>query len=80
MALLVKYELKNDAKRFWDNLKKYEGDMYNYVETDFFNLDGSVSSGHMAVIKNDEELTTNCNSIKIEEHKGFYIFLKECII
>ncbi|MFA7169734.1 MAG: hypothetical protein WC178_02665 [Candidatus Paceibacterota bacterium] len=79
MALLVQYELKNTEK-FWANLMEYEGDMYNYAETDFFNLDGSISSGHIAVIKNDEKLTTNCNSIEIEEHKGSYIFLKECII
>lgn len=79
MALLVQYELKN-TEEFWANLTKYEGDIYRYVETNFFNSDGFVANGYIAVIKNDEELSTNCNSIRIEEHEGFYIFLKECII
>lgn len=79
MALLVQYELKN-AEKFWSNLMEYEGDMYSYLQTSFFNLDGSVANGHIAVIKNDKKLSTKCNSIKIEESEGFYIFLKECII
>lgn len=79
MALLVQYELRNTEK-FWDNLIEYEGDMYSYVETSFFNLDGSVANGHIAVIKNEEEFAINCSSIKIEAHEDFYVFLKECII
>lgn len=81
VAMLVKYELKNnEVASFCKKLKAYEGPLYRFVKTSFYDVNDCVLCGYAAVAKNKLDLQSNSNAKKIVNLSSPYTFLTKCVI
>lgn len=80
-ALFVEYELNiNEPTGFYKKLKAYEGPLYKFARTKFYNMNNRILYGYAAVAKNKFDLQNNSNAKKITGSSKPYIFLKCAIL
>ena len=81
VAILAEYELKNNkATGFCKKLRAYEGPLYKFVKTSFYDINNCVLYGYAAVAKNELDLQSNSNAKKIVNPSNPYMFLTKCVI
>ena len=81
VAILAEYELKNDKiTSFCKKLKAYEGPLYRFVKTSFYNIDNCVLYGYAAVAKNKLDLQNNSNAKRVVNLSDPYMFLTKSVI
>ena len=66
IAILAEYELKKDeTTSFCKKLRRYEGPLYKFVKTSFYDVNNCVLYGYVAVAKNKLDLQNNSKAKKI---------------
>ena len=81
VAILVEYELRNDeVTNFCKKLKIYEGPLYKFVKTSFYDVNNCVLYGYAAVAKNKLNLQNNSKAKRVTNLSSPYMFLTKCVI
>ena len=81
VAILAEYELKNHKiTGFCKKLKAYEGPLYRFVKTSFYDINSCVLYGYAAVAKNKLDLQNNSNAKRVMDLSSPYMFLTKCVI
>ena len=80
-AILAEYELRNDeVTNFCKKLKIYEGPLYKFVKTSFYDVNNCVLYGYAAVAKNKLDLQNNSKAKRVTNLSSPYMFLTKCVI
>ena len=81
VTILAEYELRNNkVAAFYKKLKAYEGPLYKFVKTSFYDVNNRVLYGYAAVAKNKLDLQSNPNAKKVANLSNPYMFLTKCVI
>ena len=65
---------------FCKKLKVYEGPLYKFVKTSFYDINNCVLYSYAAVAKNKLDLQNNSNAKRIADLSSPYMFLTKCVI